>query len=134
MPSAVNLRYYNSIRDGNPYIENERHSPSYSGFHTQLDCKLTYGNKNQTQLTLVQYIKFLAYKQNRNDEKYSEIGITVKIHTTHDDVRLQEAEDGRRCQMIGSGKKKWGETRDVVQPLPACFITEQSTLNASLYG
>ena len=51
MPSAVNLRYYSSIRDGNPYIENERHSPSYSGFHTQLDCKLTYGNKNQTQLS-----------------------------------------------------------------------------------
>ena len=23
------------------------------GFHTQLDCKLTYGNKNKKQLTLV---------------------------------------------------------------------------------
>ena len=90
MPNAVNLRYYNSIRDENPYTENERDSPSYSGFHAQLDCKLTYGNKNRTQLTLVQYIKFLAYKQNRNDEKYSQIGITVKIHT-HDDVRWQKA-------------------------------------------
>ena len=53
MPNAVNLRYYNSIRDENPYTENERDSPSYLGFHAQLDCKLTYGNKNRTQLTLV---------------------------------------------------------------------------------
>ena len=28
-------------------------SPSFEGFHTQLDYKLTQGNKNQTQLTLV---------------------------------------------------------------------------------
>ena len=28
----------------------------FEGFHTQLDCKLTYGIKNQTQLTLVWYI------------------------------------------------------------------------------
>ena len=28
-------------------------TPSFKGFHAQLDCKLTYGNKNQTQLTLV---------------------------------------------------------------------------------
>ena len=28
-------------------------SSSFEGFHTQLDCKLTYGIKNQTQLTLV---------------------------------------------------------------------------------
>ena len=90
MPNAANLRYYNSIRDENPYTENERDSPSYSGFHAQLDCNFTYGNKNRTQLTLVQYIKFRAYKQNRNDEKYSQIGITVKIHT-HDDVRWQKA-------------------------------------------
>ena len=28
-------------------------SPNFEGFHAQLDCKFTYGNKNQTQLTLV---------------------------------------------------------------------------------
>ena len=40
-------------------------SPSFKGFHAQLDGKFTYGNKNQTQLTLVQYIKFRVQKQNR---------------------------------------------------------------------
>ena len=25
----------------------------FEGFHAQLDCKFMYGNKNQTQLTLV---------------------------------------------------------------------------------
>ena len=28
-------------------------SPSFEGFHAQFDCKLTYGDKNQTKLTLV---------------------------------------------------------------------------------
>ena len=32
---------------------NEMDSPSFKGFQTQLDCKLTKDNKNQTQLTLV---------------------------------------------------------------------------------
>ena len=40
-------------------------SPSFEGFHSELDCKFTYGNKNQTQLTLVQYIKLRIQKQNR---------------------------------------------------------------------
>ena len=65
-------------------------SPSFEGFHAQLDYKLTNGNKNQTQLTLVQYIKFEfknKTEQNRNDKKYSQSGITVKIHTNHDGVR-----------------------------------------------
>ena len=44
-------------------------SPSFNGFNAQLDCKFTYGNKNQTQLALVQYIKFII--KNRNDEKYN---------------------------------------------------------------
>ena len=48
-------------------------SPSFEGFHTQLDCKLTNGNKNQTQLTLVWFIWFRVKKkkeeQNRNDGK-----------------------------------------------------------------
>ena len=38
-------------------------SPSLKGFHSQIDCKLTYGNKNQTQLTLLQYIEFYVQKQ-----------------------------------------------------------------------
>ena len=47
-------------------------SPSFKGFHAQLDCELTYGNRNQTQLTLVKYTKFYVQnkaEQNRNDEK-----------------------------------------------------------------
>ena len=77
-------------RDESPQRENEMNSPRFEGFHAQLDCKLTYGNKNQTQLTLVQYIKFRFQrqnKQNKNDEKYSQIGFTVKMHTNHDGVR-----------------------------------------------
>ena len=65
-------------------------SPSFEGFHAQLDCKLTNGNKNQTQLTLVLHIKFEfknKTEQNRNDKKYSQSGITVIIHTNHDGVR-----------------------------------------------
>ena len=65
-------------------------SSSFEGFHAQFDCKLTNGNKNQTQLTLVQYIKFeLKNKteQNRNDKKCSQSGITVITHTNHDGVR-----------------------------------------------
>ena len=64
-------------------------SPSFEGFHAQLDCKLTNGNKNQTQLTLVLHIKFEfknKTEQNRNDKKYSQSGITVIIHTNHDGV------------------------------------------------
>ena len=40
-------------RNENPQREDEVDSSSFEGFHTQLDCKLTYGIKNQTQLTLV---------------------------------------------------------------------------------
>ena len=40
-------------RDENLQRENEMDSPSFERFHTQLDCKLTYGTKNQTQLTLM---------------------------------------------------------------------------------
>ena len=70
-------------------------SPSFEGFHAQLDCKLTNGNKNQTQLTLVWYIKFEfknKTEQNRNDKKYSQSGITVIIHTNHDGVRATASE------------------------------------------
>ena len=65
-------------------------SPSFEGFHAQLDCKLTNGNKNQTQLTLVWYWKFEfknKTEQNRNDKKYSQRGITVMIRTSHDGFR-----------------------------------------------
>ena len=51
-------------RDENPQRVHEKDSPSFEGFHTQLDCKLTYGNQNQTQLKLVQHIKFRVQKQN----------------------------------------------------------------------
>ena len=44
-------------------------SPSFKGFNAQLDCKFTYGNKNQTQLVLVQYIKFRVQKQNRKKQE-----------------------------------------------------------------
>ena len=48
-------------------------SPNIEGFQAQIDCKLTYGNKNQTQLTLVQHIQFHVQKknaeQNKNDMK-----------------------------------------------------------------
>ena len=76
-------------RDENPQRENEMDSPSFEGFHAQLDCKLTNGNKNQTQLTLVFFIKFEfknKTEQNRNDKKYSQTGITAKIHTNHDGI------------------------------------------------
>ena len=64
-------------------------SPSLEGFHTQLDCKLMNGNKNQTQVTLIQYIKLSSKQteQNRNDKKYSQSGRTVIIHANHDSFR-----------------------------------------------
>ena len=36
-------------REENPQRENELDSPSFEGFRTQLDCKLTYSNENQKQ-------------------------------------------------------------------------------------
>ena len=77
-------------RDENPQRENKMDSPSFKGFHAQLDCQLTYGNKNQTQLILVLYISFVfknKTEQNRNDDKYNQTGLTVEIHTNHDGVR-----------------------------------------------
>ena len=40
-------------RDENPQRVNEMDSPSFEGFDAHLSYKLTYGYKNQTQLTLV---------------------------------------------------------------------------------
>ena len=57
----------------------------FEGFHTQLDCKLTYGNKNQAQLALAFRVQNKT-EHNRNDEKYSQTGKTVKIHTNHDGI------------------------------------------------
>ena len=50
-------------RDENPQKVKETDSPSFEGFHTQLDYKRTYGNKNQTQLTLVQCVQFRVQKK-----------------------------------------------------------------------
>ena len=47
-----NLHYFDVSRDESFQRENEMHSPSFEGFHAYSDCKLTYGNKKQTQLIL----------------------------------------------------------------------------------
>ena len=91
MPGAV----YSVSRDENPQRVNEMDSPSFEGFHTQLDCKLMYYSKSQTRLTLMQCIKFRVQKkkqkteQNRNDENYSQTGIIGETHTNHDGVMLR---------------------------------------------
>ena len=64
-----NLRHCDVSRDENPSRENEIDSPSSEGFHAQLDCKLTYDNKNQTHRTLVKYIQFRVKKQNKTKEQ-----------------------------------------------------------------
>ena len=64
--------------------------PSFDGFHAQLGCKLTCGNKNQIQLSLVQLIQFLfknKTEKNRNDEKYRQNDIAIKIQNNHNGVR-----------------------------------------------
>ena len=43
--------------------ESEMDSLSYEDFPAQLDRKLTYGAKSQTQLTLVQYIQSFMFKK-----------------------------------------------------------------------
>ena len=43
---------------------------SLEGFHAQLDRKLTCGNKNQTQTTLVKYIKCRVQKKNRAKQEW----------------------------------------------------------------
>ena len=63
------LRHRDVSRDENPPRENEIDSPSSEGFHAQLDCKLTYDNKNQTHRTLVKYIQFRVKKQNKTKQK-----------------------------------------------------------------
>ena len=92
MPGAV----YSVSRDENPQRVNEIDSPSFEGFHTQLDCKLMYYSKSQTRLTLVQCIKFRVQKkkkqkteQNRHDENYSQTSIIGETHTNHDGVMLR---------------------------------------------
>ena len=64
-----NLRHCDVSRDENPPRENEIDSPSSEGFHAQLDCKLTYDNKNQTHRTLVKYIQFRVKKQKNKNKK-----------------------------------------------------------------
>ena len=45
-------------------------SPKFEGFHAQIDFKLTYGNKNQTQQTLVWWIQFRVQKQNKTKQEW----------------------------------------------------------------
>ena len=45
-----NLQYHNMSRDKNPQRESEMDSLSFESFHTQLDCKLMYSNKNSRSL------------------------------------------------------------------------------------
>ena len=59
-------------------------SPSFEGFHSQLGCKLTNGKKKSNTANTGIVYKVRIQKQNRNDRKYSQTGITVKIHTNHD--------------------------------------------------
>ena len=48
-------------------------SLSFKCFHAQLDYKLTYSNKYQTQLALVYYTKFRVQKQNRKTQELLKI-------------------------------------------------------------
>ena len=43
-------------------------SPRFEGFHAQLDCKLTNGNKNKTQLTRIVF-KVRVQEQNRTKQE-----------------------------------------------------------------
>ena len=49
-------------------------SPSFEGFHAQLNCKFTYGNKNITQLTLEQFTQF-RIKKKKNRTKQDKTGM-----------------------------------------------------------
>ena len=66
-----NRHYYYVSRDKNLQRENEMDcSPSFESFHTQLDCKLTNDNKNQTQLTLVWFIWFRVKKKRTTKQEW----------------------------------------------------------------
>ena len=66
--------------------------PSFDGFHAQLGCKLTCGNKkSKTAITRVAYIVSCSktrQKKNRTHEKYSQNGIAIKIQNNHNGVRV----------------------------------------------
>ena len=51
-------------------------SPRFEGFHAQLDCKLTNGNKNKTQLTR---IVFKVRVQEQNRTKQNKTGVIKNI-------------------------------------------------------
>ena len=65
-------------RDENPQRENKIDSPSFKGFHAQLA---------NTRIVYKVLCSKAKQKKNKNDEKYNQTGITVKIHTNHDGVR-----------------------------------------------
>ena len=52
----------------NPQRKNKIDIPSFKDFHVQLDCKLTYGNKNQTANTHIVYkVQCSKKKQNKTE-------------------------------------------------------------------
>ena len=64
-------------------------SPGSEGFHAQLDCKLTDGDKksNTANSCIVSIVSCSKAKEKiRNYEKYSQTGVTVKIHTNYDGI------------------------------------------------
>ena len=64
-------------------------SSSFEGFHTQIASLLTVLKIKHSQHSCSIYSSVFKNKteQNRNDEKYSQTGITVEVHTNHDGVR-----------------------------------------------
>ena len=80
--------YYNLSRDESPQGVNEMCDPSFEEFHGHLDCKPAHGNRDQTQLTLVQYINFRVQKKKQNKTgMIKDKTKLAEIHTTHDGVR-----------------------------------------------
>ena len=54
-------------------------SPSLEGFHTQLDCKLTYSNKKQTRLTLLYCTKFCVQNKTEQTETMKNIAKLAQL-------------------------------------------------------
>ena len=107
-------------------------SPSLKGFHSQLDCKLTYGNKNQTQLTLLQYIEFYVQKQSGTKQewwKYNQTGLTVNIHGNQQEfkncfqISTKSASSLPWIQAyIVSEKKKWEKNKNFLSDQILLFV------------
>ena len=65
--------------------------PSFDGFHAQLGCKLTCGNKkikdSYHSCSIYSFVFKNKTEKNRNHEKYSQNGIAIKIQNNHNGVR-----------------------------------------------